>query len=420
MSNNKISWSRKYRPKDLEEYVGNDFLKNKLLGLISKDKLPQTLLFTGTQGTGKTTIARLLAKSILCEHSINGKPCNECDKCTTLNEQFIGEGESPRNVNVYEYNIGKANTVKDANDIIANMTRRISNNSIKVVILDEIQRATYEAQSSFLKVTEEPPENVYIILCTTNPEDLISPFKSRFNTLEVKKPTSRELVDRLEHICREENVRFSRPALSLIADSCKRIPRESIMRLELIASIGDVTLEAVEKELGVINTSLYNEYINILLNKDINDLLVFVEDLSNNKNIEPYYFLAGLSDYIIDLLYIDKGVMLDKYTDGVINSMKKINKDFDEKLKLNIIKSLSNISNKNFSGQFILIGITLHLMDSIIQNNNIENKDELSVEEQTSKLNYKEVTNKINSHKKVDINEEMSLEDFKNMIVIKK
>ncbi|MFV1457290.1 AAA family ATPase, partial [Bacillus mycoides] len=140
-----LSWTRKYRPKLMEEYIGNDAMKGKIAKLLEVNKLPQMMLFKGSPGTGKTTMARLLAKALMCERPVNGKACGGCETCRRMDEDYIQTGKSPRGIPVMEYDITKMNKREDATNIVSRMQKRTLGDTKRVFILDEVQRATKEA-----------------------------------------------------------------------------------------------------------------------------------------------------------------------------------------------------------------------------------------------------------------------------------
>src|SRR5699024_7856124 len=156
-------WNRKYRSTDFESYIGNDTLKGQLQTLLKKDKLPHTLMFHGTAGSGKTSMARILAKSMMCETPVDGLACGECNTCKLLDEEFIQTGNQVHGIPIYNYDIASMSTVDDMSGIVERMRR---GRGERVYILDEIQESSTRAQNALLKIAEEPVEGLYIILCT--------------------------------------------------------------------------------------------------------------------------------------------------------------------------------------------------------------------------------------------------------------
>lgn len=322
------SFTRKYRPVDMKSYVGNSVTKKKIESMFKNKKIPQTLLLEGDRGCGKTTLARILAKNLMCGNPTEeGLACEECKSCVLMTEKFILTGETPLGLPVYEIDITKSNSKEDAAKIVETMRVKPMGNKKKVFILDEIQRASPEAQNSYLKVSEEPGSFLYIILCTTDPEDLIDPFKSRFNSMKIRRPGVPEIVERLEEICIAENIQYDESALKLIALHQNRVPRECINKLDVISIGGKITYKDTVEELQLVSSGLYQKYFE-LLNRDIYEAMKFIEDLYEEHGVDWKDFLGQLADYTLDVFNMKLGMRLDKYTEEEYKAAKTVMKNY--------------------------------------------------------------------------------------------
>lgn len=414
------SWTRKYRPHDLDSYIGNSVNKKKVESMFKHNRIPQTILLEGDRGCGKTTLARIIAKNLMCRTpKPSGLACEVCNQCVALNEKFISSGESPPGMTVYEIDITKSNSIEDANKIVEQMRVRPMGKTRKVYILDEIQRASKQAQNSFLKVTEEPGDYLYIILCTTNPEDLIEPFKSRFNSMKVSRPGVNDIVERLEHICREEYIKYDLASLKLIASQCNRVPRESINKLEMISLSGEVTYESTIEELQMVRVGLYHEYVD-LLGKDIFLAMQFIEDLYEEHGIDWGDFLAQLSDYIMDVFNLKLGIRLDKYTEEEYKSARRIMKRYTSKDLARFLGLIKEAMKIKEHPRYALTMLTLEMgYPSYLEIPKTDNiQSEINRESSEGKISY---INKREEHKRkkeenMDKLESLSDDDLMNLI----
>lgn len=203
-----MNFNRKYRPINFGSYIGNEITKRKLISMIKNDAVPHSCIFEGERGCGKTTVARILGKTLLCKSpKEDGTACDECSNCTKINERFIADGGKVPGVPIQEIDVNSIGGKDGVLDLIEDMRTKPMGNSKKIYILDEIQIAGKHAQSALLKVLEEPNEWLYIFLCTTDPEDLLEPILSRLVPFKIKRPTTKEIAARLEQVCIAEGVK---------------------------------------------------------------------------------------------------------------------------------------------------------------------------------------------------------------------
>lgn len=320
-------WNRKYRATDFRTYVGNSSLKRQLQTLLEKDKLPNTLMFHGSAGSGKTSMARILAKSMMCQDPQNGLACGECPTCTLLDEEFIQTGNQVHGIPIYAYDIASMSTVDDMTDIVQRMRR---GRGKRIFILDEIQESSTRAQNALLKIAEEPTEGLYIVLCTTHPQKIERALKSRFTSFAVRKPTTEELVDHVSGICQQEGVNYSRSGLKLLVTKMNRVPRDTISRAETLGALGDITRRAVEDSLGVIDVETYINYINGCLSGRVSSVSDVLTDITD-RGVTISEFVIGLGDFLVDAIKAKALVNLEEYTEGELRDIRRVANNFDDR-----------------------------------------------------------------------------------------
>ncbi len=221
----------KYRPKRFSEIAGNKETVKSLKEAINSDHPSQVFLLTGDSGTGKTTSARIIALALNCDSLDNeGEPCLECKSC-----KVILSGSC---VDIYEKNAADHRGIDAARELSSTMSLLPMQIRNKVYILDEFHQVTKEAQSSLLKVLEEAPKRVFIVLCTTHPEKILPTVKSRCQIFKFKNLPNSSMVNLLEQVCAYEGLALSKATLEIVANSSGGSPRAALVRLQQVMQLG--------------------------------------------------------------------------------------------------------------------------------------------------------------------------------------
>lgn len=360
------SWARKYRPSSLNEYMGASIKQTAISRLRDESTYPRVWLLEGDRGSGKTSLARLIALEMLCENKVDGHSCGECEMCREIKDNLLFSDNGSTASNVLEVDVANDGGKSAVEKIMEEMDTEPLFGKYKICILDECHRLTVGAQNSLLKRLEEPRAYEVYILCTTDPDDLLEPIISRCElTLTVKPANINELVDRLLFICQQEDVEVSREALVAIANAKECNPRESIMLLEGIAKSHDykVTYETVLKETGTIQSDTYVKYFKSA-NTSMSEIIKFNWELKANA-IQPKDFLLGLSKYIITCLRIVEGLGIEMYTPDYVKKVKDFFKTYtpqDVDVLLQIIEyALDKLNKDNSMGDLILMTTAMRI-----------------------------------------------------------
>ena len=201
--------ARKWRPRRFEELVGQEHVLRALVNALDSGRVHHAFLFTGTRGVGKTTIARILAKSLNCEAGVTSKPCGECAACREIDEG--------RFVDLIEVDAASRTKVDDTRELLDNVQYAPTRGRYKVYLIDEVHMLSGHSFNALLKTLEEPPPHVKFLLATTDPQKLPVTVLSRCLQFNLKRLTPALIRDRLEYICGEEGIQAERGALTLIA-----------------------------------------------------------------------------------------------------------------------------------------------------------------------------------------------------------
>ena len=295
----------KYRPSTFDEVIGQDVSVQILERSIEKDKINHAYLFYGVRGTGKTTLARLFAKTVNCEHPVNNNPCNECDSCRSFNEGKMFD--------LVEIDAASHNGVDEIRELTEKANFSTTESKYKVYILDEVHMLSKSAFNTLLKTLEEPPKNTIFLLATTEIEKIPDTILSRTIVLNLSLVGTELIIKQLEYILNAENKTYEKESLEYIATLAQGSVRDAISFLETVLLYSDeVTKANVVKVLGILDIKTIKEILNT---NDINKLSLINEEINGKR----------LSILIIETLIqmikegdIDKKYLLSKIADGLL------------------------------------------------------------------------------------------------------
>ena len=305
MSN--LSFANKYRPQVFGDVLGQGAVVEALKGKIMDGRLPRTSMYCGAHGSGKTTLARIVAKAVNCENPQNGDPCCKCASCLA-----IDAGQSS---DVIELDAASHNKVADAESIIQQVEFLPLGNK-KVVILDEMHMLTKEAQNKLLKMVEEPPEHVLFIFCTTEENKVLPTILSRCNKFTFRAVTDSDILGNLEKVCKAENIDYEPDALKLITRSADGHVRDSLSVLEQL-SYEKLTADRVAEVLGVPKDDEIFFILQAVMAEDYMEVERLVDEVSAKGSCKQ--FLRRIVEILCYLCSFDKNVS-DNETEDFRNS----------------------------------------------------------------------------------------------------
>ena len=295
MSNYIVS-ARKYRPASFATVVGQQALTHTLKAAIASGRLAHAYLFCGPRGVGKTTCARIFAKTINCEHpTADGEACNECASCRAFNEQS--------SFNIIELDGASNNGVDAIRDLIDQVRIPPQGGRYKVYIIDEVHMLSPAAFNAFLKTLEEPPEYAIFILATTEKQKVIPTILSRCQIYDFARITVPDIVQQLQYICQEEGVTAEPAALNVIAQKADGAMRDALSIFDQVAasSEGNVTYQSTIDNLNVLDYDYYFRLIDAFLATDVPQSLLIYKEV-RDKGFDSLFFVNGLAQHIRDLM----------------------------------------------------------------------------------------------------------------------
>ncbi|MGL4852082.1 MAG: DNA polymerase III subunit gamma/tau [Phocaeicola sp.] len=293
---NYIVSARKYRPETFESVVGQRALTTTLKNAIATQKLAHAYLFCGPRGVGKTTCARIFAKTINClQPSENGEACNACESCLAFNEQ--------RSYNIHELDAASNNSVDDIRLLIEQVRIPPQIGKYKVYIIDEVHMLSPSAFNAFLKTLEEPPHHAIFILATTEKHKILPTILSRCQIYDFNRITVQDTVEHLQHVAAQEEITAEPEALTIIAQKADGGMRDALSIFDQVVSFtgGKISYQSVIENLNVLDYEYYFKLTDFLLaNKIAESMLLFNEVLK--KGFDGSHFITGLSSHFRDLL----------------------------------------------------------------------------------------------------------------------
>lgn len=267
--------SLKYRPKNFDELIGQEAVSRSLSNALDSKRLANAYLFSGLRGSGKTSSARILAKSMLCKNGPTSHPCEVCDSCKMANENA--------HIDIIEMDAASRRKIDDIRELIERTKTYPSISRYKVFIIDEVHMLTKEAFNAFLKTLEEPLEHIKFILATTDPLKLPATILSRTQHFRFKPISQNLVINHLANILNKEGISFEDEALKIIARSGEGSLRDSITLLDQSISFtnGSVNAKEVASMLGLVDPVKIDEILNIVLKRDREGVISILDELSS-------------------------------------------------------------------------------------------------------------------------------------------
>lgn len=293
---NYIVSARKYRPSTFESVVGQRALTTTLKNAIATGKLAHAYLFCGPRGVGKTTCARIFAKTINCmSPTADGEACNLCESCTAFNEQ--------RSYNIHELDAASNNSVDDIRQLVEQVRIPPQIGKYKVYIIDEVHMLSASAFNAFLKTLEEPPRHAIFILATTEKHKILPTILSRCQIYDFSRIGVEDTVAHLAYVASKEGITAEPEALNVISLKADGGMRDALSIFDQVVSFtgGHITYKSVIENLNVLDYEYYFKLTDFFLENKVSDTLLLLNDVLN-KGFDGSHFITGLSSHLRDLL----------------------------------------------------------------------------------------------------------------------
>ena len=325
---------RKYRPKNFDDVVGQEVIVKTLKNAITNNNLTHAYLFTGPRGTGKTSVAKILAKTINCENIQNGVPCDKCVSCTQINDK--------QSVDIIEIDAASNNGVDEIRELKSKINLVPSSSKYKVYIIDEVHMLTTGAFNALLKTLEEPPSHIVFILATTEPHKIPSTILSRCQRFDFKRISDSALIERLSDVVVKEKLKIDAAAIAEIARISDGGMRDALSILDQVASYADgvITVEDVHMVNGTLTQNQLSTFVQYLTNKDISNIMTYTDEWNESGK--------NFSKILEELILFYKNLIIKKQAPDYFSSKEfdtsgyeMVESQIDESLALKSIDILS-------------------------------------------------------------------------------
>lgn len=288
--------ARKYRPSTFKSVVGQHALVNTLKNAVKSGRLAHSYLFCGQRGVGKTTMARIFAKAINCEHlTADGEPCNECESCRAFNEQ--------RSLNIIELDAASNNSVDDIRQLTDQVLVPPVTGRYRVFIVDEVHMLSAAAFNAFLKTLEEPPKYVIFILATTERQKILPTILSRCQKYDFQRITPSDIAEQLKYVADHEDYTTEPEALNVIAQKADGAMRDALSIFDQVAaaSMGNITYRAAIDNLNVLDYDYYFRLVDAFADNNVEQSLLVYKDVRDH-GFDSRVFINGVAAHLRELV----------------------------------------------------------------------------------------------------------------------
>lgn len=349
---------RKFRPDTFEDVKGQDHIVTTLKNQIRADRIGHAFLFCGTRGTGKTTVAKILAKAVNCEQPVDGSPCNECPTCRAI--------QAGTSMNVIEIDAASNNGVDNIREIREEVTYRPTQGKYKVYIIDEVHMLSAGAFNALLKTLEEPPSYVIFILATTESHKIPVTIQSRCQRYDFHRISIDTIAGRLRELMEKEQIQVEEKALRYVAKAGDGSMRDALSLLDQCIAFylgQELTFDKVLEVLGTVDTEVFSKLLRKVLEQDVTSCIHILEDLLVNGK-ELGQFVNDFTWYLRNLLLVKTSEDAEEVLDVSSENLKALQEEsqlIDTDTLMRYIRVLSELSNnlRNATQKRVLVEVGL-------------------------------------------------------------
>ena len=340
---------RSYRPQNFEDVVGQEHIIRTLKNQIENNNVGHAYLFSGTRGTGKTSTAKIFARAVNCENSVDQEPCNECEVCRDILNDNV--------MDVVEIDAASNNSVDDIRELRESVKYSPAKAKYKVYIIDEVHMLSQGAFNALLKTLEEPPSYVIFILATTEPHKIPATILSRCQRFDFKRLSNASIIKRLETVCQRSNIEITKEAMNIVATLADGAMRDALSILERCVQDGEnkIDEDKIKDLVGIPKITYIHNITEAIIDYDIDKVLENL-DIVLNEGKDIVNLLWEMIKYTKDILVYKTSKKLDLYSQEELKQIEEIAQKASKEKLIDIIYKLSNLENDiKFSTQKTII-----------------------------------------------------------------